>query len=283
MRILAFVIFCLMPLSVLRATEGRPPAAKPWSALYVFGDSYSDSGAGYVDGNGATAVVYMAQTLGIPFTHVGAPDTAGKGLNFAVSGGTTGGGDGARVKDALLGRGLQTQVLDFVASVKSGAIQFNREYTLFFIAGGLNDRRLATTESVANLESLIEALHGTGARYFLLAILPEKIPGFDLVAKRLNPAIAGIPETMNRRLPGVTVRLSRWGESFDEVMLKPADYGITNTKDACAGRAIFDQDTTPAGPPDRYYYYHAGHPSTAVQRIVGAGLVREARTFEKKR
>ncbi len=51
--------------------------AKPYTQLYVFGDSYSDSGAGYVDGNGPTAVVYLAQRLGIPFTYFGDPATKG--------------------------------------------------------------------------------------------------------------------------------------------------------------------------------------------------------------
>ena len=31
-------------------------AAAPYDRIYVFGDSYSDTGAGYLDGNGPTAV-----------------------------------------------------------------------------------------------------------------------------------------------------------------------------------------------------------------------------------
>ncbi len=64
--------------------------------LYAFGDSYSDSGAGYVDGGGPTAVVYMARALGIPFTWAGAADSKGKGLNFAVSAARTGSGSGPK-------------------------------------------------------------------------------------------------------------------------------------------------------------------------------------------
>ena len=30
-----------------------------YTRLYVFGDSYSDIGAGYIDGNGPTAVAYL--------------------------------------------------------------------------------------------------------------------------------------------------------------------------------------------------------------------------------
>lgn len=49
-----------------------PAFAAAWDAVHVFGDSYSDSGAGYADINGPTAVVYLARRLGIPsFREVG--------------------------------------------------------------------------------------------------------------------------------------------------------------------------------------------------------------------
>jgi hypothetical protein len=44
---------------------------------------------------------------------------------------------------------------------------------------------------------------------------------------------------------------------------------------ARAGRAIFDQDPTPVGDPATYFFYHDGHPSTAVHRIVGKKLFEE--------
>jgi phospholipase/lecithinase/hemolysin len=58
-------------------------------------------------------------------------------------------------------------------------------------------------------------------------------------------------------------------------MEKPGEYGIKNTADACAGRAIQNQDTTPCAAPDTYYYFHAGHPSMAVHKIVGGMLYQE--------
>ena len=58
-------------------------------------------------------------------------------------------------------------------------------------------------------------------------------------------------------------------------MEHPSPYGIVNTTSACAGRAIFDQDATPAGDPATYFFYHDGHPSTAVHRIVGRKLFEE--------
>lgn len=249
--------------------------ADTWQRLYVFGDSYSDSGAGYVDGNGPTAVVYLARELKLPFTQANDPAGKDQGLNFAVSGAKTGEGEGQRVKDALLGRGMKNQVADFVARVGRGEIRFDGGRTLFFLAGGLNDRRIPTDETVANLKDHIRRLYAVGARHFRVALLPTKIPSFAEVGIRLNPALATIPATLP--LEGATIQLSHWGEYFDEVMLNPGRYGITNTKDACAGRALFDEDSTPKGDPETHYFYHAGHPSTAVHRAVGRALAAEIR------
>jgi len=55
----------------------------------------------------------------------------------------------------------------------------------------------------------------------------------------------------------------------------PAAHGIVNTTNACAGRAIFDQDPTPVGDPASYFFYPEGHPSTVVHRIVGKKLFEE--------
>jgi phospholipase/lecithinase/hemolysin len=201
-------------------------------------------------------------------------------LNFAVSGAGTGTGPGHRVKDALLGLGMHDQVADFVARVHSGSITFQPASTLFFIAGGLNDKRLPTETTVANLETEVRMLYGVGGRRFLIALLPTAIPSFSQVGERLDPAIARIPQEMAAGLPDASIHLSHWGTFYDEVMHNPAKYGITDTIDACAGRAIFNEDTTPCANPASHYYYHAGHPSTAVHKIVGDMLYEEVLKLE---
>ena len=255
-----------------------------WNSLYVFGDSYSDSGAGYVDGNGPTAIAYAADDLGIPFTYAGDPNAARKGLNFAVSGAQTGSGEGHKfeakpgapqVKDALLGYGMRNQVADFTRQVKAGTIHFDADRTMFFIAGGLNDRDLPTATTIANLEDEIREIYHDGGRYFVVALMPVKIAAFSEPALRLNPALARIPAELKTTLPGAHVALSRWGEYFDKVMESPAQYGITNATDKCAGRALFGEDATPCATPDTYFFYHQGHPSTAVHKIVGRELAQE--------
>ena len=122
----------------------------PYTRLYVFGDSYSDIGGGYVDGNGPTAVAYLGWLMGLQIASSQAPHAPERSLVFAVSGAGTGDAEGRRVKEALLGYGMLNQVRDFESRVKSGDIRFDPNSTLFFIAGGLNDGRLQTEQTVAN-------------------------------------------------------------------------------------------------------------------------------------
>ncbi len=277
-------------LCLLLGIGAGPAGAATYDRLYVFGDSYSDIGAGYVDGNGPTAVAYLAWQMGLAFTHAKAPDAAGKSLDFAVSGAQTGEGAGRHVKEALLAYGMMNQVRDFAARVGAGEIHFDPDTTLFFIAGGLNDRpahlktytdqqfaeveRASTEKTVANLRKEIEILQGLGGRHFTVALLPTHIPSFAAVGLRLNPALTQlVADTHAQR--GIDVWLNHWGADFDEIIDHPAAYGLVNTKTPCAGRTIFDQDPTPVADPDTYFFYHQGHPSTAVHRRVGQKLARE--------
>ena len=254
---------------------GTALAATPVKRIYVFGDSYSDIGRGYVDSDGPTALFYLAQKLGLEMVASNAPDPRGKSLDFAVSGAPTGEHAGGVVQTALLGLGMKNQVAEFAAMARSGTVSFDQETTVFYLAGGLNDRSLPTAKTVENLEAEMQSLYALGARRFRIAILPEKIPSFSEVGLRLNPALERIPSEMGSRLKGAEVETSRWGAFFDEVMLHAAKYGFTNTTEQCAGRAIFKQDATPCASPTTHYFYHASHPSTAVHKVVGDMLFAE--------
>ena len=268
--------------AMLIVVAGRASAQnKPYTQLYVFGDSYSDSGAGYVDGNGPTAVVYLAQRLGIPFTYYGDPKTRDKklireGLNFAISGAKTGEGEGKTYPHGeLLGRGMQNQVTGFTALVKTGMIHFDPKTTMFYLAGGLNDRSLKDGETVANLEGDIETLYAAGARRFEVALLPTKIPSFATAGERFNPQLALIPAEMLVRHPELQITNSKWGLYFDEVITHPAKYGLNDVSSACAGRVLHNEDPAPCASPETHFFYHEGHPSTAAHKAVGDMLYGE--------
>jgi hypothetical protein len=256
--------------AIHEATSG--PTTR-YSRLYVFGDSYSDIGAGYIDGNGPTAVAYLGWLMGLEIASSKAVNAAGKSLVFAVSGAGTGEGTGRQVKEALLGYGMMNQVRDFAARVKSGDIVFEPQTTLFFLAGGLNDGKRETEVTLANLRQELHILRELGGRHFTMALLPTKIPQFAAVGLRLNPAYEQF--VREEAAAGLDLWPNHWGAAFDEVMEHPAAHGIVNTTSACAGRAIFDQDATPVGDPATYFFYHDGHPSTAVHRIVGKKLFEE--------
>ncbi len=55
--IAALILGSFLP--AIAQTKTAPPITR----LYVFGDSYSDIGEGYLDGNGPTAVAYFADHL----------------------------------------------------------------------------------------------------------------------------------------------------------------------------------------------------------------------------
>lgn len=280
--LLAALLFACAPLSSHAATvAANSKSMHAVKRMYVFGDSYSDIGAGYLDGNGPTAVAYLAQRLGLKLLPANDAAASNQGLDFAISGAQTGSGAGQRLGEALLGYGMRNQVDDFAARVRSHSITFDPNKTLFFFAGGLNDKNLPTGETVANLEGEIRTIHSLGGLHFMVALLPTAIPDFSTVGERLDPALAKIPDELNAELADARVNLSQWGPFYDEVMRDPAKYGITNTEDQCAGRAIFHQDATQCASPTTHFYYHHGHPSTAVHKIVGGMLYGEVRGMEK--
>lgn len=266
-----------LTVTILNAQTKMPP----YTALYVFGDSYSDSGSGYIDTNGLTAVAYLAQQLHIPFTWYGDPKySKTQGLNFAISGAGSGAGNGRRYPTGeMLGIGMKNQVDQFVAFSKTNDIpKIDPANTMFFFAGGLNDRGKPEGYTRTNIEAEIDELYDIGARRFMVALLPTKIPQFATAGTMFNLDLAKIPSEERARHHDIRIAFSNWGPFFDEVMNNPAQYGITDMTHPCAGRNIHHEDTTPCASPDTHFFYHEGHPSMAVHKAVGDMLYHEALT-----
>ncbi len=282
MRSLTLVLM-LLSVSTLVAQVAHAPVTNihPYTMLYVFGDSYSDSGSGYVDTNGPTAVVYLAQHLGIPFTYYGDPGSTGEGLNLAVSGANTGEDAGRRFPTGpFLGFGMKNQVANFVQFSKYGIIpKVDPENTMFFFAGGLNDGNLPDGSTRANIESEVDTLYDLGARRFMVAVLPTKIPQFAAVGMKLNPELEKIPHEERAKHPGIRIANSHWGSFFDEIITNPSKYGFSDTANHCAERAFRHEQVKECASPDAFFYYHDAHPSTAAHRAVGDMLYQEAITM----
>ena len=60
---LLLALAIVSPLLAQSAAKSGPTTR--YSRLYVFGDSYSDIGGGYIDGNGPTAVAYLGWLMGL--------------------------------------------------------------------------------------------------------------------------------------------------------------------------------------------------------------------------
>jgi phospholipase/lecithinase/hemolysin len=244
-------------------------AMQPVKRMYVFGDSYSDIGRSIVYTNGPTAVAFFAKRLGLEMVPGNAKNGKGKSLNFAISGARSGETFTTPAPSRYVQLGVKDEVAEFAKMVHTGKVVFHPAATVFFLAGGLNDSKLPTEVTVANLESEMQTLYDLGGRRFLLAVLPEKIPAFSAVAIRLNPALRKIPSAMRPKLAGAEIELSDWGTFFDEVMTHPARYGITNTTEPCAARPVPGEKDKPCASPDTHFYYYPNHPSRAAAKAVG--------------
>ena len=64
-----------------------------------------------------------------------------------------------------------------------------------------------------NIESEIDTLYDLGARRFMVAILPIKIPSFAAAGSRVNPELKKIPAEERLKHPDVRIANSQWGSS----------------------------------------------------------------------
>ena len=107
---------------------------------------------------------------------------------------------------------------------------------MFFFAGGLNDGRRPDGFTRSNIEAEIDTLYGMGARRFMVANLPTKIPGFAAAGMKINPDLEKIPDEERAKHSDIRIANSHWGSFFDEVIANPAKYGLTDTTSPCAQR-----------------------------------------------
>jgi phospholipase/lecithinase/hemolysin len=247
--------------------------ARTWNRLYVFGDSYSDNGAGMVYSNGPPAVEHAAQRLGLTLIAANAQRARDQSLDFAVSGARSDGSAGIVVQGKRFDVGAAKQVDDFISRWTRGESAFDPDTTLFFVAIGLNDT-FTIAQSTAAMRGIIRKLHGAGARHIRIALLPTAIPGMSEPGRRLNPSFTALADDLRRKLK-TDITVSNWGAFYDAVIEAPRTYGISDLRNHCAGVALFGEGIEPCKNPDQRYFYYSGHPSAVVNRAVGAMLADE--------
>ena len=253
----------------------QPARATAINDLFVFGDSYSDTGAYVPLTNGSTAVGYLAQDLGINLVTPQNAHPGTSGVNFAESGARVAIGPTPPATHPL---SLTQQVAEFQNYVTTSAVSFNPNSTLFMLLGGLNDHPTRPTgaspaEIAAATISQVTTLYGLGARLFDIAQVPSLVPAFADSAANVNPVFRSLVPQLQTEFPGATIRLGNWGADYDAILSSPSAYGITNTTDPCYN---FATNGPACSTPNTYFYYYNSHPSAAVHQIVGSELVAEA-------
>lgn len=239
--------------------------------LFLFGDSYTDTGAFIPLTNGSTAGGYLASLFGIDLVTSKEPAPGTRGVNFAESGARVAQGPAAPASQP---HSLTQQVAEFQAYVQSGNVRFDPASTLFFLLGGLNDHASPTGPIADATFQQVATLYGLGARFFEIAVLPSLVPAFADSANNLNPLYRQIVPQLQALYPAATIRLSGWGTYYDDILRNPQAYGITNTTDQC-----FNLQTGMREPactdPSKYFYYYIVHPSDRAHEIVGERLYAE--------
>ncbi len=275
--------------------------AQPYSALYIFGDSLSDSGnvaaltsgiqpgpsTAYTQGRFTNEFNYadgLATRLGL----AAAPSLLG-GTNFAFGGARTSSHPNLGAGASVLG-----QVGTFIS--QPGSADGN---ALYVVLGGANSVRDAivggspgTANNAANdITNAIHALYSEGARHFLVGNSPNlaRVPA---VNAQNNPALSGFATSMsvlfNTTLSnsldnlalvdiGIDIRRLDIFGILEDVITNSAAYGFTNSTAQCYTGD--DQNyTTPASAaagltcsdPNRYVFWDYIHPTSATHGILAA-------------
>ena len=292
----------LFSASVMVATTlaSVPAHAGPFSNLFVFGDSLSDTGnlkilspsdypapssGPYFNGRFSDGPIWidsLAASLGLPGGAV--PNFAGTGgTNYAIGGARTG------LNTAPPGVLLQ------VAGIWNGVGDPN---ALYVLVGGGNDmldarsaftghtfadavgREIAARKAIAYLTASLTFLADHGAKHVLVSNLPNlgETPEAGLLglqfastnaSKRFNALLPGLLAT-GKGL-GLTMSFLDMASLMESVIVDAttnggATYGITNVSSACAGFTDGDPNNACA----TSLFSDTLHPSAAAHRLIGA-------------
>jgi phospholipase/lecithinase/hemolysin len=255
---------------MLAASTGRS-----FTALYVFGDSLSDTGnnpapaPSYFNGrysNGPLWVEYLSADLGLTYI----PSN-----NFAISGSTT--------------ADLASEIADVTAST-------NLSSALFTVLSGGNDFlddafalgtneigwNTAVTAIVSNLTNAVTGLFAAGAREIIVGNLPNmgQTPVFqaspagyasyvDSKVALCNAMLAAALTNVMQENPGLRIYLLDDNGLLSKVLASPAAFGFTvTTNGALEDPGLTDRSFT--GPGADYVFWDLIHPTTKLDGLTAA-------------
>lgn len=277
-----FLLSFLFPLKV---------SAQNYDEIYVFGDSFSDTGnvfnatkgaippsPAYFNGrfsNGPVWVEYLAPQLGLTFD----PST-----NFAFGGATTGFNNISFAGSP----GLQQQINGFTA--KNPSANPNALYIVWagandyfdYFSGGVPN----PTATVSTLSAAVTSLAAVGAKNIIVVNLPDlgkfpvshvdsQIPGyFSTLTSAHNSGLSANRNFLSQKLsPDINIIPLNVNSLFNRVIADPGGFGFTNVTDSCIGDSSvvpLDLATQPvACNPDKFLFWDEVHPTTATHKLIG--------------
>jgi phospholipase/lecithinase/hemolysin len=261
--------------------------SEPFSHLFVFGDSLSDTGnyyclsggsppPPYAEGrfcNGLIWVEYLAASLEMEYQPAD---------NFAVGGATTG---TLNYNDGFAGKEYPG-LCDEIATFQAMSPLSEPERALWVVEAGANDFFLALANGtspatligngVNNTVAAIQQLWSAGARFILVMNVPDL--GVTPLAHSLGEGgplmLTQLTAAYNQALDLALAHLAQAGiptirlDAFavlDEMVNTPAAYGFTNITTPCL---LAPPGTSPA----QFLFWDPVHPTTGAHKV----LAREA-------
>ncbi len=266
--------------------------AKDYENIYVFGDSFSDTGnvfnatngiippsSTYSNGrfsNGQIWVDYLASDLGL---------TLNLKNNFAFGGATTG------TENIGLPSlpGLQQQINSFVSANETAdpnALYIiwagTNDYLSYFFDGDPNP-----TNTVVNLSAALTSLVADGARDIMVVNLPDlgKLPVANFNSQRsnlFNTFTSIHNSSLNMTLKSLRQQLSpdiniielNVNSLFDRIIAAPEEFGFTNVANSCISEDLsvvpIDVPTQQVlCNPEKFLFWDEVHPTTTTHKLIG--------------
>ncbi|MEA5602770.1 SGNH/GDSL hydrolase family protein [Nostoc sp. UHCC 0252] len=265
--------------------------AKDYDNIYIFGDSFSDSGnvfnatngiippsPTYSNGrfsNGPIWVDYLASDLG---------STLNLNNNFAFGGATTG---TENIGLATL-PGLQQQINNFVAAETAdpNALYIiwagTNDYLSYFFDGEPNP-----SNTVANLSTALTSLVADGAKDIMVVNLPDlgKSPFanftsqsfnlFNTFSSEHNSNLNTELQVLSQQLsPDVNIIELNVNSLFDRIIAAPEEFGFTNVTNSCISEDLsvvpIDVPTQQVScNPEEFLFWDEVHPTTTAHKLIG--------------
>lgn len=283
--------------AIVAASLSLSVSASPYSDYYAFGDSLFDNGQFGVRFTNRVGPNYYTSEFGpvspslvaegLKLTE-GAPSNQ-EGTNYAV-------GDNRSLQTLQSVNAATTYEAPALGGTTFNSLFYDLDRTgrslerkaLYVLDGGGNDflNFLILDEEDAgvaatNLVTAAKALQGRGAKYVVIANMPNLglAPAGVPLAGFVTPLIESLNDQLRQQVASSNILIFDWFTMFNEVTANPAAYGIASTSETVSTSCFEgDENTCPDGDanaridgsnpnPDAFLFDDGVHPTTIGQQL----------------